>query len=171
MSEYDDMGLNTAKKEKTFKRLFGKLYQLLARKTPFIPGKLRVLLQSMHGVQFLDVKSTFLGEDVFFDDIHPELITVGKNVRITAGVRILTHFFDTRFVPKLKRPFRFYTGAVIIGDNVFIGVNTVVAKPVKIGSGAVIGANSVVTRDIPANAIAVGSPAKVVGYRPEMKND
>ena len=161
----------TATPQRSIKRLLRKVCQFSARKLPFIPGKLRVLLQRMHGVQFLDVKSTFLGEDVFFDDIHPELITVGKNVRITAGARILTHFFDTRFVPTLKRPFRFYTGAVIIGGNVFIGVNTVVAKPVKIGSGAVIGANSVVTRDIPANAIAVGSPAKVVGYRPEMKND
>jgi len=129
------------------------------------------LLQQVHGVHFKDWRSTFLGEDVFFDDIYPEKISVGRNVRITAGVRVLTHYFDTRFEPTPERPFRFYHGNVEIGDNVFIGVNTVIAKPVKIGEGAVIGANSVVTRDIPANAIAVGSPAKVVGERPAMKKN
>lgn len=159
----------TAAPQRSVKRVLGKLCQLLARKMPLISGKLRVLLQRAHGVRFADWRSTFLGEDVFFDDIYPEKISVGRNVRITAGVRILTHYFDTRFVPTPERPFRFYHGEVQIGDNVFIGVNAVIAKPVKIGDGAVIGANSVVTKDIPANAIAVGSPAKIVGERPAMK--
>lgn len=136
-----------------------------------MPGKARGLLQMAHGVQFVDWRSTFLGEDVFFDDIYPERISIGRNVRITAGVRILTHYFDTKFQPSHERPFRFYQGDVEIGDNVFIGVNTVIAKPVKIGEGAVVGANSVVTRDIPAYAIAVGSPARVVGERPAIKKD
>lgn len=157
--------------QRSFKRVFGKLCQLLARKMPLMPGKARVLLQRVHGVHFADWRTSFLGEDVFFDDIYPEKISVGRNVRITAGVRILTHYFDTRFEPTPEHPFRFYHGNVEIGDNVFIGVNTVIAKPVKVGEGAVIGANSVVTRDIPANAIAVGSPAKVVGERPSMKKD
>lgn len=43
-----------------------------------------------------------------------------------------------------------------------------IAKPVTIGEGAVIGANSVVTKDVPPNAIVVGSPARVVGERPAM---
>ncbi len=161
----------TAVPERSIKRLLRKIYQFLARKLPFIPGKFRVFLQCAHGVKFIDAKSTFLGEDVFFDDIHPELITIGKNVRITAGVRVLTHFFDTKFTPTPDRPFRFYTGEVVIGDNVFIGVNTVIAKPVVIGNGAVIGANSVVSKDIPENAIAVGTPAKVIGYRPSMQGN
>ncbi|QJD30657.1 acyltransferase [Methylococcus geothermalis] len=159
----------TAAPERSVKRIFGKLCQLVARKMPLIPGKVRVLLQRVNGVHFVDWHSVFLGEDVFFDDIYPENIFVGRNVRITAGVRILTHYFDTRFQPTPERPFRFYQGKVHIGDNVFIGVNTVIVKPVKIGEGSVIGANSVVTRDIPANAIAVGSPARVVGMRPPMK--
>ena len=159
---------NTAAPNRGVRRIIGKSCQLIARKMPFIPGKIRVLLQRVHGVQFADWGSTFLGEDVFFDDIYPENICVGRNVRITAGVRILTHHFDTRYKPTPARPFRFYQGKVQIGDNVFIGVNTVIAKPVTIGEGAVIGANSVVTKDVPPNAIAVGSPARVVGERPAM---
>lgn len=161
----------TAAPHRSIKRVAGKFCQLMARKMPFVPGKVRVLLQRIHGVHFVDWRSTFLGEDVFFDDIYPENIRVGRNVRITAGVRILTHYFDTRYQPTPARPFRFYQGEVRIGDNVFIGVNTVIAKPVTIGEGAVIGANSVVTKDVPPNAIVVGSPARVIGERPAMNRE
>lgn len=51
---------------------------------------------------------------------------------------------------------------VIIGNNVWLGVNSVVLKGVKIGNNTLIGANSVVTKDIPANVIAAGNPCKVV---------
>lgn len=51
---------------------------------------------------------------------------------------------------------------VVIGDNVWLGENVCVLKGVHIGAGAIIGANAVVIRDIPANSIAVGSPAKVI---------
>ena len=161
----------TAAPGRGLKRMVGKVCQLLARTLPFIPGKVRVLLQRAHGARSDDWHSTFIGEDVFFDDIYPEKIRVGRNVRITSGVRILTHYFDTRYEPTPERPFRFYYGEVEIGDNVFIGINTVIAKPVKIGEGAVIGANSVVTKDIPSNAIVVGSPSRVVGERPAMRKN
>ena len=151
------------------KRLFGKMCQLFARKLPFLPGRYRAWLQRIHGVYFADWRSAFLGEDVFFDDIYPEAIRIGRNARITAGVRILAHYFDTRHEPTPERPFRFYRGEVVIGNNVFLGVNVVIAKPVRIGDGAVVGANSVVVSDIPQDAIAVGSPARVVGYRPSMR--
>ncbi len=53
-------------------------------------------------------------------------------------------------------------GPVHIGDRVWIGDNVVIVGPLSIGSGSVIGANSVVRADIPANAMAVGSPARVI---------
>lgn len=52
---------------------------------------------------------------------------------------------------------------VIIGNDVFIGVNSTVLKGVTIGDGAIIGAGSVVTKDVPSRMIAVGNPAKVIG--------
>ena len=51
---------------------------------------------------------------------------------------------------------------VVIGKNVWIGENARVCKGVAIGDNSVIGANSVVTKDIPANCVAVGNPARVV---------
>lgn len=52
--------------------------------------------------------------------------------------------------------------AVIIHDNVWLGVNSIVLKGVTIGSNSIIGANSVVTTDIPANVVAAGNPCKVI---------
>lgn len=52
-----------------------------------------------------------------------------------------------------------------IGNDVWIGANSVILKGVNIGNGAIIGAGAIVTKDIPAYAIAVGNPAKVIKYR------
>lgn len=54
-----------------------------------------------------------------------------------------------------------YGKAITIGDNVWIGGNTVICPGVTIGSNVVIGAGSVVTRDIPDWCIAVGNPCRV----------
>lgn len=52
-----------------------------------------------------------------------------------------------------------------IGNDVWLAAGCHVLRNVTIGNGVVVGANSVVTKDIPPYAIAVGSPAKVIGYR------
>lgn len=54
---------------------------------------------------------------------------------------------------------------IIIGNNVWIGMNSVIMRGVTIGNNVVIGANSVITKDIPDNAIAVGIPCKVIKIR------
>lgn len=52
-----------------------------------------------------------------------------------------------------------------IGNDVWIGVNAIILNNVNVGNGAIIGAGAVVTKDVPAYAIVVGSPAKVLRYR------
>ena len=54
---------------------------------------------------------------------------------------------------------------VRVGDDVWLSVGTVVTRGVVIGAGTVVGANSVVTRDLPADSVAVGAPARVVRRR------
>lgn len=141
------------------KRFFRKFLMSIA-KFGVIPGSFRMMLFKYSGVNFLDPLSCFVGEDCTFDNLYPELITIGKRVRITTGTKIFTHFIDTQ-----KPPFSFYTGKVIIGDNVFIGANSLIVKPCNIGNNVVIAAGSIVITDIPDNRIVGGSPAKKIGER------
>lgn len=94
---------------------------------------------------------------VILDPSHCWLITIGDNVTMAPRVHILCHDASTK-------QFLGYTkiGRVNIGDNVFIGAESVVLPGVTIGDNVIIGANSTVTRDIPANSVAAGSPARVI---------
>ncbi len=86
-------------------------------------------------------------------------IVIGDRAVITYGCVVLAH--DYGAATKLgKKPSR--TPCVWIGDNVFIGVNSVILPNVHIGANSIIGAGSVVTKDIPANVVALGNPARVV---------
>jgi acetyltransferase-like isoleucine patch superfamily enzyme len=94
-----------------------------------------------------------------------DLIQIGEDSLIAELVSIRDH--DHRF-DRLDIPVReqgTVSAPVKIGRNVWIGCKATVLKGVTIGDNAIIGANSVVTRDIPANAIAVGAPARVIRYR------
>jgi acetyltransferase-like isoleucine patch superfamily enzyme len=53
-----------------------------------------------------------------------------------------------------------------VGNNVWIGMNSVVLPGVTIGSNVIVGANSVVKKDIPDNCIAIGNPCQVVRHKP-----
>ena len=149
------------KRNYSFKRIFRKIIFFLASKTPFIPGKYRALLFYWGGVKFDNPLSCFLGSNVYFDDLHPELISVGSDTIITEGTRILSHFLDVSYddfdhqdCEKVSR-----------GSKVFIGMNSVIVKPVVIGDGAIIGANSVINKSIPSYTIWGGNPAKLIMNR------
>jgi acetyltransferase-like isoleucine patch superfamily enzyme len=62
---------------------------------------------------------------------------------------------------------QFFTemGFVEIGNDVWLGANSIILDDVKIGNGAVVAANSVVTHDVPAYAVVGGNPAKIIKYR------
>jgi maltose O-acetyltransferase len=87
-------------------------------------------------------------------------ITIGDNVLIGPNVMLLTptHPLD----PDLRKAKWQAAEPIAIGDNVWIGGGAIVCPGVTIGENAVIGAGSVVTRDIPPNAVAAGSPARVI---------
>lgn len=87
-------------------------------------------------------------------------ITIGDDVQIGPHVQLLTptHPLDAeqrRAKWEAARP-------IAIGDNVWLGGGVVVCPGVTIGENTVVGAGSVVVRDLPANVVAVGNPAKVV---------
>ncbi|MFW5803684.1 MAG: acyltransferase [bacterium] len=60
-------------------------------------------------------------------------------------------------------------GPIKIGDNVWLGMNSVIMPGVSIGDNVIIGANSTVTKNIPSNTIAYGSPCKVIKEKSDYK--
>jgi acetyltransferase-like isoleucine patch superfamily enzyme len=71
-------------------------------------------------------------------------------------------------VVEVERPIRLqgiYKRDVNIGNNVWIGYGACILRGVTVGDNAIIGTNSVVTKDVPANAVVAGLPAKVIRMR------
>ncbi len=95
--------------------------------------------------------------NVLIDDSHAWLIEIGDDVTLAPRVHILAHDASTK-------AYLGYTkiGRVNIGNNVFIGAESVVLPGVNIGNHVIIGANSTVTHSIPDNTVAAGSPARVI---------
>lgn len=96
-------------------------------------------------------------EGVIIDPSHCCHINIGNNVWLASRVHILAHDASTKMFLNYTR-----VANTKIGDNVFIGVGTIVLPGVTIGSNVVIGVGSVVSKDIPDNSVAVGSPARVI---------
>jgi acetyltransferase-like isoleucine patch superfamily enzyme len=92
---------------------------------------------------------------------EPWIITIGDNVHITGGCKFIAHDGGTLIfrdrVPDLE-----ITKPITVGNNVYIGEDSLILLGVHIGSNVVIGARSVVTRDIPENSVAAGVPARVI---------
>lgn len=145
----------------SLRRVFRKFLFLAASRFPLLPGKFRAVLFSIGGVRFVRPKTCFIGFNVYFDDLHPNLIKIGEKTIITEGTRILSHFLDASYNDFDHQ----YLGNVEIGNNVFIGMNVVIVKPVTIGDGAIVGANSVVNKDIPPYTIWGGNPVKFIKNR------
>jgi acetyltransferase-like isoleucine patch superfamily enzyme len=92
-------------------------------------------------------------------------IAIGRKVQIAPGCAFYpynhTYGMDR---PIFEQPLT-SAGGIVLEDDVWLGFGVVVLDGVRIGQGAVVGAGSVVCHDIPAYAIAMGHPAKIVDYR------
>lgn len=87
-------------------------------------------------------------------------ITVGEDVQIGPHVQLLTPTHPVE--PGPRRDKWEAAEPITIGDNVWLGGGAIVLPGVTIGDNTVVGAGAVVTRDLPANVVAVGNPARVV---------
>ncbi len=87
-------------------------------------------------------------------------ITIGEDCQIGPNVQLLTptHPVD----PQPRRDKLEAALPIVLGDNVWLGGGVIVCPGVTIGDNTVVGAGSVVVRDLPANVVAVGNPARVV---------
>lgn len=127
---------------------------LRASMSNFLPNSLRLSLVKMGGVK---CGKSFIGQQVIFDSEHPENIEIGNYCAITMRCILLTHY-----VKPNGNSHVYETGKIKIGNNVFLGANTVITKAVTIGDNVIVGAGSIVTKDIPSNEIWAGVPARFI---------
>lgn len=107
-----------------------------------------------------------IGDDCGFTGatlVAAERIQIGQRVQVGANCTIA----DTDFHPitPAGRAQDFLAGAhapILIEDDVFIGMQSLILKGVTIGRGSVVGAGSVVVKDVPAGVVVAGNPARVV---------
>jgi acetyltransferase-like isoleucine patch superfamily enzyme len=90
-------------------------------------------------------------------------ITIGNDVNIGANSTVTdTDFHPLTPIERREKPQSAETAAIVIEDDVFIGMNCIILKGVTIGQNSVIGAGSVVSRDVPPGVIVAGNPAKII---------
>ena len=92
------------------------------------------------------------------DGNWPWLIEIGDDVTLATGVKLLAHDASTAKIDGVRTKIR----KVVIGNNVFIGANSIVLPNTTIGNNVVIGAGSVVAKDVPSNTVVAGNPAKTI---------
>ncbi|SIQ97493.1 maltose O-acetyltransferase [Aeromonas sp. RU39B] len=109
-------------------------------------------------------RNIHIGEKTFFNfnvtilDVNE--VHIGSHVLLAPNVQIYTatHSLDYRS----RRRWESFGKPVHIGDDCWIGGGVIICPGVSIGPRSVIGAGAVVTRDIPADSLAVGNPARVI---------
>ena len=101
---------------------------------------------------------TFINYNLTALDVAP--ITIGRDCQVGPNVQLLTPTHPVE--PQPRRDKLEAAQPIVIGDNVWLGGGAIVLPGVTIGENSVIGAGAVVTRDIPANVVAVGNPARVI---------
>jgi len=99
-----------------------------------------------------------IGYFCFIGHVHPQMIIIEDNAVVTARVTILEHdlsyYYTKRGNIKL--------GNVVIGNTAFIGIGSVIMPGIRVGAHAIIGALTFINKNIPANAIVAGNPARLL---------
>ena len=138
----------------------------------YVELKDRVALYGDSIIETIANDNVIIGEETYIQPLcqltaAKASIIIGKRVEIAVNCSFfpfnhaMTDGKKIRELPLVSR------GDIVIDDDVWLGAGVIVLDSVHIGEGAVTGAGAVVTRDIPANAIAAGVPAKVVQMRSE----
>lgn len=142
--------------------LIGKISYLSVKKYMYYYTK---WLQKV-GVKIPDYKGIgFIHHTADLDGTDYSLIEMGERIIISKNVVILTHDFSIRNALDSigyneKNESICFLKGVTIGDNSFIGANTIILPGTNIGKNVIIGAGSVIKGNIPDNTIWLGNPAR-----------
>ena len=149
------------KRERSLKRYISIFIMLIARTIPLNKFH-RAFLYRLAGVKIAKKGNVRVGK-VSFDTIHPGDIEIGKGTVIADGCILVTHFYDVSNLFEHA----YHRGSIVIGENVYLGSNVVITKPISIGDGAIIAAGSILTKDVEPYTIWGGNPAKFIRSRLE----
>lgn len=119
-------------------------------------------------ISYLRKKGVLIGEgcrifaplETHIDTQNPYLLQIGNNVRITKGVTILTHDYSWSVLSEIEGNIIGGVSKVTIGNNVFIGMNSIILRGSIIGDNIIIGAGSIVSGNLLSNSVYAGNPAK-----------
>lgn len=134
-------------------------------------NKLKVLKELFYrvtksGVDYARYKGVQVGDGcrIYIRNFgsEPWMISIGNKVTITSGVILLTHDGSTWLMNDFRGR-RYLFRRVVIGNNVFIGVNSIIMPGVQIEDNVIIAAGSIVTKSVPSGVIVGGNPAKIIG--------
>jgi virginiamycin A acetyltransferase len=133
-----------------------------------IHGKYHIVNSEIKDYSYISnnsfISNTIIGK---YCSIGPNFYC-GRGIHPLNGISTSPMFYSNKFQNGFsysKEPKINETELIIIGNDVFIGANVTILDGVTVGDGAVIGAGAVVSKNIPAYAIAVGSPVKIIKYR------
>ena len=140
------------------KNILGKIERRLALRssTTYINYLRKKGVTIGEGCEFFGIK------ELHIDITRPSLIEIGKNVRITRGVMLLTHGYDWAVLRELYGEVIGRAGQIIIKDNVFIGTWAKIMPGVTIGENSIVGVGALVTKDVEPNTVVGGIPAKKI---------
>jgi len=89
---------------------------------------------------------------------EPYLVEIGDNVAIAPGVKLITHD-GASVIFREEFPAVRYFGKIVIEDDCFIGIHSIITAGVRIGKGSIVGPMSVVIRDVNPGSVVIGNPA------------
>lgn len=101
-------------------------------------------------------------DSVDIDDSRPWLLEIGAYTKITRGVVILTHDYSLSVIRRVYGEWIGEGAKTSIGENCFLGANSVILMGTTIGNNVIVGAGSVVHGEIPSNVVIAGNPARVI---------
>lgn len=113
-----------------------------------------------NGIHIGEGTIIFDAPNTVIDSQNPKILNIGNNVRITSGCVILTHDFSWSVIGGVYGECVGGVAPVVIGNNVFLGMNSTILKGSSIGDNVIIGAGSLVSGKCESNSVYVGNPAR-----------
>ena len=144
---------------KIFKKIKRKIKYLFNRQ--LTSDELNEILKS-RGIE-IGNKTVFYGaNNIVVDTQRPWMIKIGAYTKITQGTIILQHDYSRSVLRRKYGDLLCEAGKTVIGNNCFIGMNSIILMGTHIGDNVIIGAGSIVSGNIPDNVVIAGNPARII---------